>query len=266
MTQCTILKKKHAHLHIFATKRCIVGYGTGALWDFSTRSLATHNCVYMRLHTITFSFFAFSLLAPCDWIILYWIVSNIWRKYMHDQRYWLRCYSEQPVFGRLAVRNNVSEYMDVHMCSLYITLQSIKIFSMMTSSNGNIFRFTGPSWGEPLVTSGFPSQRSVTRSFDGFFDLRLNKRLANSRDDGRYFHAHFDHIWVTGCSGICHFRVQPLTKFSSKLLLGLGCWNLYSWVAMASLSYVVNIVAVDDLGTEGARASSAMLLTLMCLE
>ena len=47
---------------------------------------------------------------------------------------------------------------------------------MMTSSNGNNFRVTSP-WGENLpVTGGFPSQRPVTRSFDVFFDLRLNKR------------------------------------------------------------------------------------------
>ena len=51
--------------------------------------------------------------------------------------------------------------------------------SMMTSSNGNIFcvtgqlcgEFTGPQWIPP-------AQRPVTRSFDVFFDLRLNKRLS----------------------------------------------------------------------------------------
>ena len=31
--------------------------------------------------------------------------------------------------------------------------------------------------GNSLVTGEFPAQRPVTRSFDGFFDLRLNKRL-----------------------------------------------------------------------------------------
>ena len=45
-------------------------------------------------------------------------------------------------------------------------------YSMMTSSNGNILRVTGPLSGE------FPAQRPVTRSFDVFFDLRLNKRLS----------------------------------------------------------------------------------------
>ena len=43
---------------------------------------------------------------------------------------------------------------------------------MMTSSNGNIFRVTGHLCGD------FPAQRPVTRSFDVFFVLRLNKRLS----------------------------------------------------------------------------------------
>ena len=49
---------------------------------------------------------------------------------------------------------------------------------MMTSSNGRIFRVTGPLCGNSPVTGEFPSQRPVTRSFDVFFDLRLNKRLS----------------------------------------------------------------------------------------
>ena len=47
---------------------------------------------------------------------------------------------------------------------------------MMASSNGNIFRVTGPLCGEE-ITGEFPSQRPVTRNFDVCFDLRLNKRL-----------------------------------------------------------------------------------------
>ena len=50
---------------------------------------------------------------------------------------------------------------------------------MMTSSNGNIFRVTGSLCaGNSPVTGEFPSQRPVTRSFDVFFDLRLNKQLS----------------------------------------------------------------------------------------
>ena len=34
--------------------------------------------------------------------------------------------------------------------------------------------------GNPPGTGGFPPQRPVTRSFDVFFDLRLNKRLSKT--------------------------------------------------------------------------------------
>ena len=50
--------------------------------------------------------------------------------------------------------------------------------TMKTSSNGNIFRVTGPLCGEFTGPGEFPAQRPVTRSFDVFFDLRLNKRLS----------------------------------------------------------------------------------------
>ena len=48
--------------------------------------------------------------------------------------------------------------------------------SMMTSSNGNIFRVTGNLCRE--FTGEFPAQRPVTRSFDVFFDLGLIKPLS----------------------------------------------------------------------------------------
>ena len=48
--------------------------------------------------------------------------------------------------------------------------------NMMTSSNGNIFRVTGPLCRE--FTGQFPAQRPVAPSFDAFFDLCLNNRLS----------------------------------------------------------------------------------------
>ena len=48
------------------------------------------------------------------------------------------------------------------------------IYSMMTSSKGNIFRVTGPLCVEFTGPGEFPAQRPVTWSFDVFFDLCLN--------------------------------------------------------------------------------------------
>ena len=48
---------------------------------------------------------------------------------------------------------------------------------MMTSSNGNVLALLALCAGNSPVIGEFPTQRPVTRSFDVFFDLRLNKRL-----------------------------------------------------------------------------------------
>ena len=49
---------------------------------------------------------------------------------------------------------------------------------MMTSSSVNIFRVTGHLCGEFTGHRWIPWKKSVTRSFDVFFDLRLNKWLS----------------------------------------------------------------------------------------
>ena len=50
-------------------------------------------------------------------------------------------------------------------------------YSMVTSSNGKIFRITGPLWGESTGHRLIPLTKPVTRSFEVFFDPRLNKRF-----------------------------------------------------------------------------------------
>ena len=50
--------------------------------------------------------------------------------------------------------------------------------NMMTSSNGSSFRATGHLCGEFTGPRWIPALRPVTRNFDVFFDLCLNKRLS----------------------------------------------------------------------------------------
>ena len=68
------------------------------------------------------------------------------------------------------------------------------IHFMMTSSNGNIFRVTGNLCGEFTGPGEFPAQRPVTRSFDGVFDLHLNKRL-NKHSWGWWFETLSRPLW-----------------------------------------------------------------------
>ena len=68
------------------------------------------------------------------------------------------------------------------------------VSNMMTSSNGNIFRVTGHLCGEFTSPGEFPPQRPVTRSFDVFFDLRLNKRLSK-QSWGWWFETQSHPLW-----------------------------------------------------------------------
>ena len=62
--------------------------------------------------------------------------------------------------------------------------------NMMTSSNGNIFRVTGPLCGNSQVTGEFPSPRPVTQSFEYFLNISLicalNKRLSEQSRGWRF--------------------------------------------------------------------------------
>ena len=80
---------------------------------------------------------------------------------------------------------------------------------MMTSSNGNFFRVTGPLCGEFTGPGEFPAQRPVTRSFDVFFDLRLNKRLSKQSWGWRFK--------TSSCSLWRHRHDIPETQLSNYL-------------------------------------------------
>ena len=67
----------------------------------------------------------------------------------------------------------------------------------MTSSNGNIFRVTGHLSGEFTGPGEFPTQGPVTRSFDVFFDLRLNKHFSK-QSWGWWFETQSRPLWRHG--------------------------------------------------------------------
>ena len=93
---------------------------------------------------------------------------------------------------------------------------------MMTSSNGNFFRVTGPLCGEFTGPGEFPAQRPVTRSFDVFFDLRPNKRLSK-QPWGWLFETPSWSLWrqcnetVVVINYPCHERLTFIDK---------GLWSL----------------------------------------
>ena len=98
----------------------------------------------------------------------------------------------------------------------------ICLLSLMTSSNGTISALLVLCAGYSPVSSEFPSQRPVTRSFDVIFDLRLNKLLSKqswgwwfetpSRSFWRYCNCSFTAIVMRG-------QCSPWNNFLMPLLL-----------------------------------------------
>ena len=81
-----------------------------------------------------------------------------------------------------APSHSLWRFCHVHIRCMYSCIwpfKSVPLYpGMMTSSNGNIFRVTGPLCGEFTGPGEFPAQRPLTGSFGVFFDLRPNKRLS----------------------------------------------------------------------------------------
>ena len=89
--------------------------------------------------------------------------------------------------------------------------------SMMTSSNGNIFRVTGDLCGEFTGPGEFPTQMPVTRSFDVYFDLRPNKWLSK-QSWGWWFGTLSCSLWRHR-NGIHLNLAKPCSSKTSKLTI-----------------------------------------------
>ena len=95
---------------------------------------------------------------------------------------------------------------------------------------GNIFRVPGPLCGEFIGPGEFPTQRPVTRNFDVFFDLRLNKRL-NKQPRGWSFETPSWSVW-RHCNVVGRGEQHDTRKYRliSKIVILLEAqWNSISY-------------------------------------
>ena len=117
---------------------------------------------------------------------------------------------------------------------------------MMTSSSGNIFRVTGPLCGEFTGPGEFPTQRPVTRSFDVFFDLRLNKRLSK-QPWGWWFETPSWSLWrhCNGLSTAWLLRVKFINRIftdPSNYTNSMSCCvsDIYFLIGRLHSKYIVH--------------------------
>ena len=151
------------------------------------------------------------------------------------------------------ISSSITKYIQVFM-----PVPGLLAYIMMTSSNGNTFRVTGPLCGEFTGPGEFPAQRPVRRSFDVCFDLRLNKRLSK-QSWGWWFETQSRPLWrqcnvySTTCTGrfnwtdvterVIHFinsKTYPVT-----LLCLIGIINSF-WLHITSISIRIKFQQTRD--------------------
>ena len=155
-------------------------------------------------------------------------VSQLWDIFGHQA--WS---SIQVWWSRLeqCVRSNGSGHMR-EICTDGARL----IIFMTTSSNENIFRVTGPLWGESTGHRWIPFTKSSDAELWCFFDLRLNKRLSK-QSRRRPFETPSCSLWRHG---------NVLNFFSlAGIVLTWICqcgmiqilWRLWGWLCRGFIVY-----------------------------
>ena len=135
-----------------------------------------------------------------------------------------------------------------------------EIRSIMTSSNGNIFRVTGFCAGNSPATGEFPSERPVTRSFDVCFDLRLNKRLI-TQSRRRWFETPWRSLWrhcnamlwFWCCHAMCDIVLWRIAIYRDSTVKR----QRYSW----SLAWHHRIIITGECGTIVSMAQCKTAVT-----
>ena len=101
----------------------------------------------------------------------------------------------------------------IHIYAILLDVFRFRL-AMMTSSNGNIFRVTGPLCRE------FTGQRPVTQSVGVFFDLLLNKQLIK-QSWGWWFETASRPLW-RHCNDFI-FGIVKHSKHISKVSVACRC-------------------------------------------
>ena len=98
--------------------------------------------------------------------------------------------------GKICRENRVSDLLALNLNGRLCRTKVEPPAKFMTRHQmETFFRFTGPCERNSPLTGELPAQRPVTRSFDVFYDLRLNKRLSKQSwkaGDVRRHHAHYN--------------------------------------------------------------------------
>ena len=130
-------------------------------WCDVTQDQGFHSAAY------TCWMFATALLYVIEWAVLYSVIDET-----------IHIYKLKKI-NKLALCHYLNQcWHTVNRVLWHSFHGNIYLNTMMTSSNGTFSALLALCPGNSPVIGEFPFQRPVTRSFDVFFELRLNERLS----------------------------------------------------------------------------------------
>ena len=162
-------------------------------------------------------------------IIQSYIIINMYISYVN----WYPYFQFVGKFcGKLGVGGSsltIPNYNGTSWLWIHTSVKGLTNQIMMTSSNGNIFHVTGHLCGPRWI----PAQGPVTRSFDVFLDLRLNKRLSK-QSSGWWFETLSCSLW-RHCNVLEHFE----NKCHMNVCVSIFRSTLYQHLILLSTDYAL---------------------------
>ena len=110
----------------------------------------------------------------CDLFLMYFRVASLRLGHYH---YWSSAGKETPTNMGKSVGTKIAT-ITKEPCA-YSVRCTVHLIGWWRHQMGIFSALLNVCDGNPPVTGGFPPQKSLTRSFDVFFDVRLNTRLSN---------------------------------------------------------------------------------------
>ena len=142
------------------------------------------NKIFVMLCSFFSFWYNFGVLKQDKFEVSHYFLENCWKKFhhiWHDDVLWqgfLYIYDIRPW-----LRGPLGKEMSWHskragFCIYYSVQKTSWLFAWWRHQMETFSALLALCAGNSSVSGEFPSQRPVTRSFDVFFDLRLNKRLS----------------------------------------------------------------------------------------
>ena len=153
------------------------------------------NILFIMCETLFAKNYAHVFVMPCFVVIVWSVVVDSYYPFSHirlscDTVKWCLNYVSAIEFYQRTKKHGKPRRVSIFLLRTWWRHQMETFFALLAICAGN-----SPVIGE------FPAQRPVTRGFDVFFDLRLNKRISKHCEDGdlRRYRVHYD-VTVMNCS------------------------------------------------------------------